>query len=418
MRYNRILTCALAILAIASCKSNDEVFENKAFIDATEYKNEVRVAIDENVQSLSRSLYVSVAKPEDQDLNVSFVVSPELVDTYRSAYYDEDAELLPEANYNSEALSAIIKAGDVKSSAAKIDFINLGKDKLDYTKSYVLPVTVQCDKIDVLQRAKTMFFVVKKASLINYVADINSNLAYPEWGEFDEVESLEQCTMEAYVNAHSFNNKGKVHTIMGIEDHFLIRVGDSNIPSNQIQVAVGGYVKALNTSKRGDLTSDKLKLKTDRWYHIAVTFNKGFTEIYLDGKLIAAKDISNLGTATIEGEPVEITFKEIKMKVPHSDESDGKPRCFWIGHSYDDGRCFDGMISEVRVWNRVLTADEINSENHFYKLYNPADDESLLAYWKFDEGVGKNIKDHSKYGNDLVADHDCVWYPVSLPTAE
>ena len=42
-------------------------------------------------------------------------------------------------------------------------------------------------------------------------------------------------------------------------------------------------------------------------------------------------------------------------------------------------------------------------------------DETLLAYWKFNEGTGKVVKDHSIYGKDLEGDHELVWYPVELP---
>ena len=73
------------------------------------------------------------------------------------------------------------------------------------------------------------------------------------------------------------------------------------------------------------------------------------------------------------------------------------------------------MIAEARLWNRVLTAEEINAPNHFYKLYEKDIDETLLAYWKFNEGTGKVVKDHSIYGKDLEGDHELVWYPVELP---
>ena len=112
---------------------------------------------------------------------------------------------------------------------------------------------------------------------------------------------------------------------------------------------------------------------------------------------------------------------KINFAIPHSDETDGKERCFWIGHSYrlqSDGdlfyeRRFDGMMGEVRLWNKALTSEEIASENHFYKI-DPASD-GLVAYWKFDEGAGKTIKDQTSYGNDLTVEKELKWVNVSLP---
>lgn len=79
---------------------------------------------------------------------------------------------------------------------------------------------------------------------------------------------------------------------------------------------------------------------------MAVTFESGSVKVYLDG---AEKCSGNVGTSSVN------------FGVKHSDESDGKPRCFWIGYSYASDRYFDGQISEVRIWNKALTPEEINA---------------------------------------------------------
>ena len=50
-------------------------------------------------------------------------------------------------------------------------------------------------------------------------------------------------------------------------------------------------------------------------------------------------------------------------------------------------------MSEVRIWNKALTSSEINAENHFYQV-DPAS-AGLVAYWKFNEGQGHVVKDHT-----------------------
>ena len=116
---------------------------------------------------------------------------------------------------------------------------------------------------------------------------------------------------------------------------------------NQIQVA----------SSR-NLTNSDLKLDAGRWYHVAVTFESGNVKVYLDG---AEKCSGNVGTSSVN------------FGVAHSDESDGKPRCFWIGYSYASDRYFDGQISEVRIWNKALTPEEINAPDHFYQVAAASD---------------------------------------------
>lgn len=45
------------------------------------------------------------------------------------------------------------------------------------------------------------------------------------------LQDMTQFTMEALVNANSFTNE-EISTIMGIEDNFLIRVGDNGHDKN------------------------------------------------------------------------------------------------------------------------------------------------------------------------------------------
>lgn len=402
-----------ATLALVGCSKQDGSFENKMFIKADSYRSEVRVATDEEVKTLKRNLSVAIAQPLENDIDVKVVKSPELLETYRKAWYEPTAELLPDENCNLEGLSTVLRGGDVASKDIELTFTGL--DKLDYSKVYVLPVTIVSDGVAVLERAKTMYYVVKEASLVNYVADLKSNRSWPVWDNWDQVKNLETFTMETLINCHAFNNESKILTVMGVEDHFLVRIGDVTIPANQIQIACAYKDVEGGSTLRADLTDPSLQLKVDRWYHLAVTFNKGYIQVYLDGRLRAEKDLTNIGTVVRDGVQIPIEFKAVDFSAPHSDESDGKPRCFWIGYSYDSKRCLDGMIAEARLWNKVLSAEEINAPNHFYKLYPSDINASLLAYWKFDDAAGKAVKDYSIYGNNLSSDHDILWRPVSLP---
>lgn len=404
-----------AALALVGCSKQQDSFENKLFVNANSYRNEVRVATDEGVKTLNRSVELGIAQPMSNDIHVNFVKSPELLDIYRRAYYDPEVELLPENVCDISGVEAVIRAGDVASKPVTLTFNGL--DKLDYTKSYVLPVSIKSDGIEVLNSSRTLYYVVKEASLVNCVAELKSNRAWPVWDNFDKVKNLETFTMEALINCHAFNNDSKIETVMGVEDHFLIRIGDVTIPSNQIQIAVAYKDVEGGSTYRRDVTDAALQLRTDRWYHIAVTFDKGNVKVYLDGRLRAQNDISAIGNRPgKDGNLETVYFKSVDFGAAHSEEDDGKPRCFWVGYSYNQDRFLDGMIAEARLWNKVLTVEEINKPNHFYKLYADEIDESLLAYWKFSDGTGKSVKDWSIYGNNLTAEQELIWYPVSLPT--
>ncbi len=399
MGYNKsgFVLCALLATVLAGC-SNDESkqhYDNKAFISASGFVQEMR--IEENATGMTHELEIAMAKREGRDIDVVFRAAPELLGTYREAYYDPDAVLLPSVHYDLSDAVAKITAGQVAGNPLILDFVKL--DQLDLDAHYVLPVTVASANIDVLSTAKTMYYVFKEASLVNVVADINKNRLWPAWNDPAPVTDMTVFSLEALIYAHGFHDE--ISTIMGIEDVFLLRIGDALIPNNQIQVSYGA--KTDGSTERGSVTSESLKLKKDTWYHVAVTYDNGEINIYLDGAKKASGTVS-LPTAS---------FTSVDFGVDHNDEADGKPRCFWIGYSYDNKRYLDGMISEARIWNKALTSEEINEANHFYKV-DPSSP-GLVTYWKFDEGAGNVVKDYTAYGNTLTPQESLTWYPVALP---
>lgn len=101
----------------------------------------------------------------------------------------------------------------------------------------------------------------------------------------------------------------------------------------------------------------------------------------------------------------------INWNTASGDITDG-PRGFYVGYAYDANRYFNGYMSELRVWNRILSEDEIRTPNHFY--YVSEQSEGLAAYWKMDEGTGNSIRDHAN-GYDLKCLKAPAWIPVYLP---
>ena len=409
------MTVSVVTLVLSGCQSSESAhhFENKVFIEADSYAHRLMVQTDEGVTELDYDLTVGMALPKEEDVTVQLARQPELLDNYRNAYYDYTAEILPAENYDLGDLKAVIPAGSVQSEAITLNFTNL--DKLDYSRNYVVPVSISdAGEEGILESGKTIYLVVREGSLINAVADIDDNRAWVEWKNKAPLQNMEEFTLEALVNANSFTNE-EISTIMGIEDNFLIRTGDNLHQKNQLNIAYGKDV-GEEQNARGSLFVEKPLLETGQWYHIAVTFDRGYIKVYVDGELVAEKEASVAGGEVLES--VDFTTGESKPGTTgRPDEDDGRPRAFWFGYSYttDDptARDFDGMIAEARIWNRPLSADEINAENHFYKV--SPDSEGLVAYWKFCDAKGSVIADYSDYGNDLQTDHTPTWVEVELP---
>lgn len=379
----------------AGCQSEQDKmdkhhFDNRLYLTSSSVTEEILVKPGETSE-VSRSVTMSTALEAENDITGKLVAMPSLLDTYKAAYYDEDVIALPEEMCVIENPQLEITAGSTVSPEATVQFSNL--DELDRDLTYVMPVALtDVQGLDVLESRTTLYYIFKGAALINVVADITSNRAYPDWKDGSIVNNLSQFTLECLVNFNQFGRQ--ISTIMGIEGNFLLRVGDAGVSDNQLQIA-----------SSSNLTSSDLQFDTGKWYHVAVTFDAGTVTVYYNG---VQKLQGNCGKSTV-------SFGEA-----HSD-TETYSRCFWFGYSYASDRYLDGKIAEARIWNRCLTVDEINEGTHFYTV--DPDSEGLVAYWKFDEGAGSTIKDYSVNGNDLkVVDIEDPtkesapeWVKVSLP---
>lgn len=205
----------------------------------------------------------------------------------------------------------------------------------------------------------------------------------------------------------SWNGNG-IGTMFGLERRFLLRHGD-----NQSNYQEWELVYVLNAKEdNGDHIESKVKssmnIPADEWVHIAAVLdgeNKTVT-IYQNGQ--------SVGSAAMDPDirPVDLT------ETYPGYEGEQK---FYLGRSYANNRDFCGLMSEVRVWNRALSAAEINAENHFYTV--DPNSEGLVAYWKMNEGEGYIIKDHTANGNDLTGEvysgyswsNGMEWRDVQLP---
>lgn len=203
---NRLKTIIMTALVAVSCVTEQDLLENRLFYTSDNLRSEIRVAVDEGVYEAVRTVSASVASPLKEDLTVDFIKSPELLETYRQAYYSPAAELLPDECCDIAGLSSRIVRGSVESLPAEIHFSGLDALDLSWSKEYVLPVTLRSDGVDVLESARTMYFVIRKAYLVNMAGNMSSNRAWPVWNNFDKVKNLEAFTLEALVYNNGFDN--------------------------------------------------------------------------------------------------------------------------------------------------------------------------------------------------------------------
>ena len=103
----------------------------------------------------------------------------------------------------------------------------------------------------------------------------------------------------------------------------------------------------------------------DNWVHLTATFDKDTLRLYKGGSLESSQKGSTSGYS-------------------HYDID------FTIGRRLNDADPFDGLISDLCIWNTVRTQTEI--QDNMNKRLN-GDETGLVAYYKLDEGSGDTATD-------------------------
>ena len=377
MKTIRQMLAAMLLLTVLSCQTNYETFPSKVYIDAQQ--KTTKILLDGTLAEVVKTIQSAIPQPEAEPVSISYTVDESQVAFYNLAYYGS-AQMLPKENYSFDTMSATIQVGSVKSSETNVTFTGL--DKLDNEIMYVLPVSIASSSVEVPASARTMYYVFQGAALINVVTNMKENYFKLNLTNPGVLNGLTTLTAEILLKPDDFKTEeAGISSVFGIEGQFLIRIGDSGIPNTQIQLA----------TNNGNVTDAAWSLSIGKWQHIAFTFDSatGAADIYIDGVHKGSTQTSNYRSAVNWG--VED---------------------FHIGKSYNNNRWFDGDFSEIRIWNRILSSDEINAKNHFY-LVDP-ESEGLVGYWKANEGVGAVWTDKTG-NNDAKAANTVVWHSVSLP---
>lgn len=377
----------LSMGALTGCQDDYEnVADDNKLWDPTVDRVSLTL-LDGKYDEVTRSLNVTMAQPEDFDVTVTYAVATEKLEEY-AAIYGGEPVLLPEENYTLGEMTAVIESGAMTSSNVDITFNGLLS--LDDTKVYVLPVSIVSSSVPALASRSTTYFVFRGAALINTAANMTGTcLRFVNEGQCPLLQSLSQMTFEVLIRPDAFSNQ--LSTLIGIEGYWLIRIGDAGVPSNQIQVAATPNV-----------TDAAWQLEIGKWTFVTLTFDSGLIDVYFNG--------------VKKGSTQRTGSTAINWNVKSTD------RACYVGYAYDTDRDFQGDMCEMRIWNRVLTPADLAERNHFYRVDPDAD--GLVAYWKFDEGVGNTIHDYAS-GYDLYvpetypgkssAPNDIKWNAVTLP---
>jgi hypothetical protein len=120
------------------------------------------------------------------------------------------------------------------------------------------------------------------------------------------------------------------------------------------------------------IVTDPNAISPDTWHHVALVYDGSTIMLYIDG--------------------IPTNSAEANGQIPDPSVS------FYIGSLMYSVWMFDlnGLMDEVRIWDRALYAEEIQE----YMNFDVTGYENLVGYWKFNEGSGTIAYDSSEEGND------------------
>ena len=142
------------------------------------------------------------------------------------------------------------------------------------------------------------------------------------------VGDMKQMTFAAWVKGGSTTSWQRIFDFGNGEDEYLF-LTPTNGSAMRFEIKKDGVTQGLNATTT---------LGTGTWKHIAVTIGEEKVTIYIDG-------VANASTS-------EITLRP----------SDVVPAMSYLGRSqFDADPAFKGMVSDVRIYNYELTADEVEA---------------------------------------------------------
>ena len=135
------------------------------------------------------------------------------------------------------------------------------------------------------------------------------------------------------------------------------------------------------------------------WHHLSVSWNSGdgAYAFYVDGAPVAGGS----GTGHASGEI--IPSGGVLMLGQEQDA---------FGGGLDPDQALDGVIDEVRVWNRVRTAAEIAAD---YRMPLRGDEPGLASYWPLDQGTGRAGLDPTDGAQHVALVEGAHWAETGAP---
>lgn len=385
MKLKNLMIVSLCTLFLFACKESED-YRDVIYMTGAQNTVTRLFTVDPDQSVSETALTVTSSDKLASSMVIDIKEDTSLVDSYNQKF-EKNYKLLPAGSYtiskptpapdedDKEILAlkdnqVLIKAGSNVSTQMKLSIIDLSRFEEGIT--YVLPVSVVNNNqgMSILTPSSTVYFVINM-TIITQATVLTGNYLQVDFSKNQDASltALPAVTYETRVFVNKFQDRNPfISSVMGLEENFLLRFGDTGIQNNQLQIAKPGL-------------ASKSEFSTGTWHHIAAVFEGGNVRLYKDGELESSgvhTEATSIDLTKVYGDPM-----------------------FMIGRSAN-GRGLDGAVSEMRVWKKALSPAELKNNMCFVDPTTPG----LVAYWKFNGAEGRVVRDETGNGYDANAATD------------
>ena len=368
--YRFFLRAFIIAFLTSACSEGDDMDYNKngLFISGTEAVALQKFVVDDTPATYT--VTVQSTKKMDRNITVELALAPDMVQTY-NAHNKTNYFPIPDGAVELVNPQVTISAGTALSTSSSVKVIST--EQFEEGRTYLIPVTIKQveGNVEVIRSSQTIYLYVSRIMqfwAVNSNANASSNYVFPD----EKMVNLTNYTIEFKCYSNVFGSgkgDGNIKRLLAIE-------GKNEECANMFRFGESGYdahcLQWINPSDAGRYQSNTL-FQTHQWYLISCTYDGSTFAMYVNGELD--------GTTTGEGKYLPFQRYEMGMS--------------WGG--YRNSQFFSGRFCEIRVWDRALSASEIQGG----MCGVDPNSKGLLAYWKMNEGTGAHFADATGHGYDM-----------------
>ena len=359
------IIAALALL-LGSCTEADKFDPNKEVLvmTGTDVSPLLKFTVEETPSTYP--ITVSATGKAKEDITVSIKVDNSLVEKYnadnKTSYY-----ATPEGAVALEKSQVVIEKGKATSDISLLSVVSA--DEFVDGRIYIIPVTITDVKggLEVLESSRTIYLRISRVVYFTSL-DMNNTNLYSNF-IFEDSQKMDLPTytyeIKCYINAwHTKPEQISRLCSWTAKDEsrsMMLRFGENGQDINSLQIVSPG----------GNLISTT-RFAENTWYTLSLAFDGSTLRFYVNGQRDSelGADCSNV-------------FQRFELGMS------------W--ESYPAKQYFNGRVAEIRVWDRALSASEIQ----LGLCGVDPQSEGLRAYWKMNDGEGHIFHDATDNGYDM-----------------